>query len=53
MKEIDYDKIPETARQDILASTVRLAREAFKDPEVKARYQLWLEKRKAAEAAAK
>ena len=53
MADIDYRKIPETARQDILAATVKLAREAFKDPAVRARYEAWLAKRKAAEAAEK
>lgn len=53
MADINYAEIPETARQDILAATVKLARVAFDDPAVKARFEVWLAKRKAAEAATK
>ena len=52
MAEIDYTKIPETARQDLLLATYRLAVKAFRDPLVVARYEAWLAKRKAAEASA-
>ena len=52
MAEIDYRKIPESARQDILLATYRLAVKAFNDPLVVARYEAWLAKRKAAEASA-
>ena len=51
MAEIDYTKIPETARQDLLLATYRLAVKAFRDPLVVARYEEWLAKRKAAAAA--
>ena len=52
MAEIDYEKIPETLRQDLLLATYRLAVKSFQDPLVVARYEAWLAKRKAAAAAA-
>ena len=49
---INYDAIPETARQDFLAVIVKIGAEHLKDPEVQARYKIWKEKREAAKAAA-
>ena len=52
MAAIDYASIPESTRQSLLAATYKLAQEHFKDPAVQARYEIWLEKRKAAQQAA-
>lgn len=49
---INYDAIPETARQDFLAVIVKIGTEMFKDPAVRAEFQEWKAKREAAKAAA-
>ena len=51
MAAIDYACIPETTRQSLLAATYKMAQQMFRDPEVRAEYEEWLAKRKAAEAA--
>lgn len=52
MAAIDYDAIPESTRQSLLAATYKMAQQLFQDPEVQAEYQEWLAKRKAAMQAA-
>ena len=51
MAAIDYASIPESTRQSLLAATYKMAQQMFNDPEVRAEYDEWLEKRKAAAAA--
>lgn len=53
MAAIDYNAIPESTRQSLLAATYKMAQQMFKDPEVRAEYEEWLAKRKAALQAAK
>ena len=53
MAAIDYAAIPETTRQSLLAATYKMAQTMFEDPEVRAEYEEWLAKRKAALQAAK
>ena len=48
MAAIDYEAIPETARQDFLAVIVKIGAEMFKDPAVRAEYQEWKARREAA-----
>lgn len=52
MAAIDYASIPESTRQSLLAATYKAAQRYFQDPDVEARFQIWLEKRKAAQQAA-
>lgn len=47
MAAIDYDSITETTRQHLLAATYKMALEYFQDPDVEARYQIWLAERRA------
>lgn len=51
MAAIDHAKFPESTWQSLLAASYRLTLELFKDPAVQAEYEVWLEKRKAAQAA--
>lgn len=44
--------IPESTRQSLLAATYMIARDFFQDPDVRAEYEEWLAKRKAALKAA-
>ncbi len=53
MAAIDYASIPDTTRQRLVAASYKLAQEMFRDPAVRAEYQEWLAKRKAAQGAAK
>ena len=41
MAAIDYDRIPESVRQRLLAATYKLAKELFKDPQVQKEYEIW------------
>ena len=43
---IDTSAIPESVRQRLLAESVRMTRELFRDPKVRAEYRDWLAKRK-------
>lgn len=52
MAAINYDAIPETARQDLLAVIYKMTVELFKDPATQADYEEWLARREAAKAAA-
>ena len=49
MAAIDYDCIPESVRQRLLAATYKLAKELFKDPQVQKEYEIWLAERRARE----
>lgn len=51
MAAIDYASIPESTRQSLLAATYKLTQRLFADPAVRAEYEVWLAKRKAAQAA--
>ena len=52
MAAIDYAKFPESTWQSLLAASYKLTLELFKDPAVRAEYEVWREKRKAAQRAA-
>ncbi len=45
MAELDYNSIPESTRQSLLAATYRMAEEMFQDPEIVKEYEIWLENR--------
>lgn len=49
MAAIDYDQIPESVRQRLLAVIYKHAKEFFKDPKAEAEYQIWLAERQARE----
>ena len=53
MAAINYDAIPETARQDLLAVIYKMTVELFKDPATQADYEEWLAKREAAKESIK
>ena len=46
MAAIDYDAIPETTRQSLLAAAYKMAQTMFQDPGVRKEYELWLAARK-------
>ena len=52
MAATDCAGIPESTRQSLLAATWKMAQKMFTDPAVRAEYEEWLEKRKAAGKAA-
>ena len=41
MAAIDYDSIPESKRQRLLAATYKMAQEMFQDPKVIEEYEIW------------
>lgn len=47
MANIDYDRIPESGRQDLLAILYRLAAQGLKDPAFRADCERWKEERRA------
>lgn len=49
MAAIDYDRVPESVRQRVLAATYKLAKELFKDPQAQKEYEVWLAERRAKE----
>ena len=52
MAAIDYAKFPESTWQSLLAASYKLTLRLFEDPAVRAEYEVWLAKRKAAKEAA-
>lgn len=53
MANIDYDRIPESGRQDLLAILYRLAAQGLKDPAFRADCERWKEERRAQLATAR
>ena len=53
MAAIDYAGYPESTWQSLLAASYKLTLELFQDPAVRAEYEVWRAKRKAAQQAAK
>lgn len=47
MANIDYERIPESGRQDLLAVLFRSAVIDFKDPAIRADFERWKEERQA------
>jgi len=52
MAAIDYASYPESTWQSLLAASYKLTLELFQDPAVRAEYEEWRAKRKAAQQAA-
>lgn len=43
---IDYQKIPEQTRMDLVSTFYESAKKAFRDPEYQKAYEKWAEERK-------
>ena len=53
MAAIDCARVSESIRLGLVAATYKMTQRMFVDPAVRAEYEEWLAKRKAAEKAAK